>query len=228
MGEVGLGATVGLEERVGWNPSISLKQRQPPRGGSKGAGDGDDVAGLGGVAGHGRTLDGADEGDGYEGGGGLDHVAADDVEVAFVSHRQHSVVEGVNGVKGEVRGQAEGDEGVEGLPAHRGHVADIDGHDLPTHVLPREGVAGEVDAFDHRVGGEEVGTGGAAPNRGVVARVYQKRADGRRGSRLAAGQDAAGEAVDDAEFSDAGDFGGGGIHGSRIVDARGCGFQGVV
>ena len=95
LGEVGLRTTVGLEEDFGVDVGgfgHSLEQGQPSGGGPQRSRHGYEMPWTGGFSGHGCALDGPDQGNGDEGGGRLDHIAAYDGKVGLLGHTQRSFV----------------------------------------------------------------------------------------------------------------------------------------
>ena len=161
-----------------------LPHPQAAGGASQAACDGNRVAGHGGGARQqrrpGAVRRRAHHGHCDEEDGGAYRVAPDYRAAVFAARLGHAGAHALQARDGYVAAQPQGDECVDRLAAHRGDVAQVDGHRLPAEVLPGSGPQGEVDGLDHRVGGGHRGAGGGVPGRGVVAYAVQEAVPGAR------------------------------------------------
>ena len=170
------GAVVGARQ-VGGGVCVGLggcaahQQAEAGGGRAKGAGNGYEVAGVGGVAHQDGRIGGgggALQRDSDEERGRLHDVAANDCATEAGGDFHHSLIERFQAVDGQVGAQSQGYDGVGGDAAHSGDVADVGGEALPTETAPIGVVEVEVYAFHHSVGGDDARAGGGVPCGGVV------------------------------------------------------------
>jgi hypothetical protein len=83
-------------------------------------------------------------------------VAACQRHARLGRERQETVEQGVHVGGRHALGETEREQGQPRRAAHRGNVGQVDGERLPADVVRRADASIEVNAFDHRVGGEDL------------------------------------------------------------------------